>query len=140
MGKSKQGLTYYWNDSGAKQLNLPTAPYLTQMFKMNEDIMSRGELQGNVTRGLRLMSHMNGFNISLSELSYQNRGSLSGSLPPTMLNETPVDASVQPITVRHTDSEGEAALDQTRRSRDNDGVGAISSELAAKAGFSAPGE
>jgi len=33
VGRSSHGITYYWNDSGAKQLHLPTAPYLAQYYK-----------------------------------------------------------------------------------------------------------
>lgn len=47
MGHTSHGVTYYWNDSGAKQLNLPQAPYTTLMYqnkaRSDDPILGEGQ-------------------------------------------------------------------------------------------------
>jgi len=62
VGESVAGMRYYWNDSGAKQLSLPTAPYLHRLMSSDpkELNVTGSKLQQKIYEGTRSLSMLNG--------------------------------------------------------------------------------
>jgi len=120
VGHSKASIRYYWNDSGAKQMHLPTAPYLGQVYKMSEDTLTREQLQGNVSQGLQAFSDLNNFNYSAPKHT-----KVATSTPKAAETASPQrNTNLRPTNGKNASSRPPA--------RD------LSSELAVKANFAAP--
>jgi hypothetical protein len=58
----KGALAYYWNDSGAKQLHMPSAPYLSAIHTQTngfDDVRMEKAIGGSLDRGADLMDQVN---------------------------------------------------------------------------------
>jgi len=66
-GTTSKGVTYYWNDSGAKQLHLPVAPFIANFYK--EANLKPDDLQAAIRKGLDDHLDLNGWDPIASNIS-----------------------------------------------------------------------
>jgi hypothetical protein len=57
-----RGVHYYWNDSGAKQLHLPSAPFMSQFYNTPESAMSSKQLKAAMHKAMSSQLKLNNVN------------------------------------------------------------------------------